>query len=235
LSAYDNEIAIDQMEVAYSSLVERRTAKDASTGMYKGFDMTSKLAKDGKSHPRIITYAARLILPTKLIPYSLISVWEEIIRLYSPFSARSTRFMNNPGNISRSVQSRITHGSYFYIAHEEGLITNTSIHAGIRQKFADDTFIENDEMVGFEIISADDIDDIGIKETIRRIRDRVGNTPVYLRFVLFPDLFLTAVTFSQFRYRRSRYAKSREHCIYNLLKHTIQDPSMAPASMLNQL
>jgi hypothetical protein len=40
--------------------------------------------------------------------------------------------------------------------------------------------IQDDE-VGFSIISTDDIDDIGIKEVIRRIRARIANSPVYLR------------------------------------------------------
>jgi agmatinase len=31
-------------------------------------------------------------------------------------------------------QSRITHGTFFYLAQEEGLISNNSIHAGIRCK-----------------------------------------------------------------------------------------------------
>jgi len=41
--------------------------------------------------------------------------------------------------------------------------------------------IENDESVGFQLISTDDIDDIGIPEIVRRIRARVGDSPVYLR------------------------------------------------------
>src|ERR1700733_7936250 len=32
-------------------------------------------------------------------------------------------------------QSRVTHGTFFYLAQEEGLISNHSIHAGIRCKF----------------------------------------------------------------------------------------------------
>lgn len=35
-----------------------------------------------------------------------------------------------------STQERITHGSFFYIAHEEGLLSNTCVHAGIRCKMA---------------------------------------------------------------------------------------------------
>jgi len=40
--------------------------------------------------------------------------------------------------------------------------------------------IEHDESVGFQLISTDDIDDLGVPEIIRRIRRRVGNNPVYL-------------------------------------------------------
>ena len=41
--------------------------------------------------------------------------------------------------------------------------------------------LENDESVGFQLISTDDIDDYGVAEIIKRIRERVGNSPVYLR------------------------------------------------------
>lgn len=44
--------------------------------------------------------------------------------------------------------------------------------------------METDEYVGFMTISAEDIDDIGIAEVIKRIRDRVGTNPVYLTSVL---------------------------------------------------
>lgn len=33
-----------------------------------------------------------------------------------------------------SEQSRVTHGTFFYLAQEEGLMSNQSIHAGIRCK-----------------------------------------------------------------------------------------------------
>ena len=42
--------------------------------------------------------------------------------------------------------------------------------------------IENDESVGFELISTDDIDDLGIPAIITQIRQRVGTNPVYLRY-----------------------------------------------------
>jgi len=52
--------------------------------------------------------------------------------------------------------------------------------------------IENDESVGFQLISTDDIDDLGIPAIIAQIRQRVGKSPVYLRYVQKP-IFNTLV------------------------------------------
>lgn len=87
------------------------------------------------------------------------------------------------------------------------MISNTSIHAGIRCKleviylphgaikcacshilFQGPGDLQNDQAVGFQLISSDDIDDLGIPEVIRRIRNRIGDSPVYLRYV--PDLMM---------------------------------------------
>ena len=43
--------------------------------------------------------------------------------------------------------------------------------------------IDNDLSTGFEIITTDDIDDMGISNIIERIRSRVGESPVYVRYV----------------------------------------------------
>ena len=42
---------------------------------------------------------------------------------------------------------------------------------------------EDEDVVGFKIVSTDDLDDLGIDEVIRRIRARIGDNPVYLRRV----------------------------------------------------
>jgi len=44
--------------------------------------------------------------------------------------------------------------------------------------------LDIDGQVGFEIISTDDIDDIGIPAIIKHIRERIGDSPVYLRCVV---------------------------------------------------
>lgn len=63
----------------------------------------------------------------------------------------------------------------------QGLILNSSIHAGIRaplsRRKAD---IRNDIRCGFEIITARQIDTNGTRAIIDRIRERVGDTNTYI-------------------------------------------------------
>jgi len=40
--------------------------------------------------------------------------------------------------------------------------------------------VKNDEEVGFQLITTDDIDEMGVPAIIKKIRDRVGTSPVYL-------------------------------------------------------
>jgi agmatinase len=49
------------------------------------------------------------------------------------FDAHLDTWGGYPGAVTD--QSRITHGTFFHIANEEGLIANSSIHAGLRCKF----------------------------------------------------------------------------------------------------
>jgi hypothetical protein len=51
--------------------------------------------------------------------------------------------------------------------------------SGTAQSEAD--LIEDEDVVGFKVISTDDLDDFGIDEVIRRIRARIKDSPVYLR------------------------------------------------------
>src|SRR5712691_3613242 len=85
-----------------------------------------------------------------------------------------------------SEQERVTHGTFFHIAREEGLLSNTSVHAGIRCKMSvrpqpsccvlsiccvtvysgiaqsEADLTEDEDVVGFKVISTDDLDDFGI-------------------------------------------------------------------------
>jgi hypothetical protein len=75
----------------------------------------------------------------------------------------------------------VNHGTFLHIAHEEGLIRNTSIHAGIRAPvLRPKGDLRNDLRCGFDIVKARDIDRIGISGVIERLKDRVGDSRVYI-------------------------------------------------------
>ncbi|KAI0976801.1 arginase [Xylaria arbuscula] len=79
-----------------------------------------------------------------------------------------------------SLSDDLNHGTFLHIAHEEGLIRNTSIHAGIRAPLAKPKGdIKNDERCGFARITARDLDRLGTSGIISQIRDRVVG-PVYI-------------------------------------------------------
>ena len=75
----------------------------------------------------------------------------------------------------------ITHGTMFRRAFEEGLlIEDKSMHVGIRGPVYDKDDFLRDHEFGFQIIRSTDIDEIGVAAAIQKIRDRLGDTPVYL-------------------------------------------------------
>lgn len=77
--------------------------------------------------------------------------------------------------------SGVNHGTFLHIAHEEGLIRNTSIHAGIRAPVSRPKGdLRNDRRCGFEIVMARDIDRIGVPGIIERLKKRVGDSRVYI-------------------------------------------------------
>lgn len=75
----------------------------------------------------------------------------------------------------------MNHGTFPHIAHEEGLIQNSSIHAGIRAPLIRPKGdIRNDLRCGFDTIKARDNDRIGVDGVIKRLKERVGSTNVYI-------------------------------------------------------
>ena len=77
--------------------------------------------------------------------------------------------------------SGVNHGTFLHIAHEEGLIRNTSIHAGIRAPVANRKYDrKNDKRCGFDIITARDLDRKGTQGIIDRLKNRVAGTKVYI-------------------------------------------------------
>ncbi|KAL5519478.1 hypothetical protein ACEPAH_1161 [Sanghuangporus vaninii] len=170
VSPYDNTLAVDQMEVAYSTLLSRPVMNETSFGS----NITRGLALDGKAHPRIVSLGGdhTVVLP---ILRSLHKVYGRVSVIHFDAHLDTWAGLTDPAS-----RSRINHGTFFYIASKEGLMSSRCIHAGIRCKMGGPADLKNDDSVGFQVISADDIDDLGIPEIIKRIRARVGDTPVYM-------------------------------------------------------
>jgi len=75
----------------------------------------------------------------------------------------------------------VNHGTFLHIAHEEGLIRNTSIHVGIRAPVVRPKGdVRNDLRCGFEMVKARAIDRLGVAGIIDKLKSRVAGTKVYI-------------------------------------------------------
>ncbi len=74
-----------------------------------------------------------------------------------------------------------THGTPFRRAAEEKLfLESASMHVGIRGPLYSRDDLKNDEELGFKVIHCDEFQSEGIDHVVKRIRDRVGDNPMYL-------------------------------------------------------
>ena len=74
-----------------------------------------------------------------------------------------------------------THGTPFRRAAEEKLfLEEASMHVGIRGPLYSKDDLKNDKELGFKVIHCDEFQNEGLDHVIKRIRDRVGDNPMYL-------------------------------------------------------
>jgi agmatinase len=74
-----------------------------------------------------------------------------------------------------------THGTPFRRASEEGLIDKTgSMHVGIRGPLYSREDLADDQVLGFQVVGSHDMDDMGWRGVVERIRARVGDRPTYV-------------------------------------------------------
>ena len=74
-----------------------------------------------------------------------------------------------------------THGTPFRRASEEGLLDRSGcLHVGIRGSLYADADLTQDSELGFQHIPAPDVEELGVPGMVERIRDRVGDRPVYV-------------------------------------------------------
>jgi agmatinase len=75
----------------------------------------------------------------------------------------------------------VTHGTPFRRAAEEGLfLDQASMHVGIRGPVYAQADLEQDAELGFRTVRAMELEDIGVAGVVRRIRERVGDAPLYI-------------------------------------------------------
>ncbi|MCK8467998.1 MULTISPECIES: agmatinase [Microbacterium] len=75
----------------------------------------------------------------------------------------------------------VTHGTPFRRASEEGLIDLTSsCHVGTRGPLYSKQDLEDDERLGFSIVSSEYIEEHGVEAGIARILQRIGDKPLYV-------------------------------------------------------
>lgn len=136
-------------------------------------------SKKGHTLPRVITLGGDHTITLPLL--------RSMNRAYGPitvihFDSHLDTWRPKVFGGSPSKQASINHGTYFYHAHEEGLLRNdTNIHAGIRTTLSGLSDYDNDGYCGFHIVEAREIDSIGTQGIIDAIHARVGHdNPVYL-------------------------------------------------------
>ena len=74
-----------------------------------------------------------------------------------------------------------THGTPFRRASEEGLLDRSGcLHVGIRGPLYSDADLTEDSELGFQVVAAPEVEDLGVAGLAERIADRVGDRPVYV-------------------------------------------------------
>jgi agmatinase len=74
-----------------------------------------------------------------------------------------------------------THGTPFRRASEEGLLDRSGcLHVGIRGPLYTNADLSQDSGLGFQAIPAPDVEQLGVPGMVERIRERVGDRPVYV-------------------------------------------------------
>ncbi|KAK8845619.1 agmatinase [Kwoniella newhampshirensis] len=158
MSFYSNDVALATLEKDYRTLINRPIATAFQDGQ-------ESLALDGQHHPRVVMLGGdhTIVLPAL----------RALNDVYGPVSVIH---FDSHCDSRHPDGGTLTHGDYFYFAWKEGLMSETNIHAGIRSNCD----IPSDLETNFTTVLADEIEDIGWKGVIQRIKDRVGTNPVYL-------------------------------------------------------
>jgi agmatinase len=156
----DNHLAFKQMDLAFEELILRRNSSSSAPPRYIAL---------GGDHSVLLPHLRALKKA-----YGRLNVihFDAHLDTWSPDKYPS---------FWHSDQSEITHGSMLWTAFEEGLTTNTNVHAGLRTKLSGLEDYDDDDKQNFVRIYADDIWIDGVQSVIAKINATIpADTPTYI-------------------------------------------------------
>lgn len=164
----DNKLALIQMTEGFKELLSRPVAAPE-----KG--STPRLVSLGGDHSVVLPHLRALYEI-----YGPISVihFDAHLDTWVP-----TSYPSSWSDVADPGSGEFTHGSMFWMAHTEGLLSDTCIHAGLRTRLSGTDFrdYEDDSKQGFARISCDDIDTMGVDGIASKVLDRIPEgAPVYI-------------------------------------------------------
>ncbi|ODV87890.1 hypothetical protein CANARDRAFT_173781 [[Candida] arabinofermentans NRRL YB-2248] len=163
MTPIDNRIALDQLYRA-----ERASLKHMTT------------EKNPGKHPRIMTLGG-----DHTITFSAIRAAYEKYGKVSVIHFDSHLDTVDPYHMNKNVTdyAALNHGTFLYWAHRKGYLTDTNMHVGLRGWYEEPDDPKRDTTQSkFSKILARDIDSIGITGIIEKIKQRVGESYVYITF-----------------------------------------------------
>ncbi|CAN6623341.1 hypothetical protein TRVA0_009S01684 [Trichomonascus vanleenenianus] len=160
MDSFDNRLALDKLYRGHRAILDHETIRDDYNA------------------PRVITLGG-----DHTVTFSALRAAYEVHGPISVIHFDSHIDTWDPevlgGNMSSYAQ--LNHGTFLHYAHEQGYITNESVHVGIRapyvRKHKDS---EHDAKCGFQAILAREIDSIGAHGIVEKIKKRVGSNKVYI-------------------------------------------------------
>ncbi|MHA2254911.1 MAG: agmatinase [Candidatus Heimdallarchaeaceae archaeon] len=104
-----------------------------------------------------------------------------VVKKHGPVSL--LHFDSHSDTVDEYFGKPYNHGTPFRRAVEENLLdVEHSIQIGLRGSIYSKNHLDIPKELGFEVITTEEIREIGIENTIERIRNRIGSTKVFLTF-----------------------------------------------------
>lgn len=169
MTPFDNRLALNQLYRGHRAIHNLTTVSEDPTQRYNS--SVPRIVALGGDHTT--TFAALRSIHEVHGPVAVIH-FDAHIDTWDPQALG--------GNISS--YSQLNHGTFLHFAHEKGyLLPGKNMHVGLRAPYIRrHKDAEHDKECGFAKLYARDIDRIGIEAMARKIKERVGDSKVYISF-----------------------------------------------------